>query len=239
MLATPSRWTSNKKQLPFKFQSLKNHSNFCLRYNFTVQFITSFAAIHFPCIITPSHLTKLIDARRRPRASKRNDTRGTRADRLPAVRCSPILFFFPSISSILPGELSWRHLHQPVDDHPRSPIFPSVPLETLSIYCTPKRVFPYEDGEPRAQVHRLFSILASLKLAPFRRRTGPGRVAEKQNGRGRRTERGFHRITVMLTTRDGILMDRGRGSLQRNCLTGIPRLWLDTYTKSNEPERSV
>ena len=26
----------------------------------------------------------------------------------------------------------------------------------------------------------------------------------------------------MLTARDGILMDRGRGSLQHNCLTGIP-----------------
>lgn len=32
----------------------------------------------------------------------------------------------------------------------------------------------------------------------------------------------FRLIAVMLTTRDGILMDRGRGSLRRNCAAGGP-----------------
>lgn len=66
--------------------------------------------------------------------------------------------------------------------------------------------------ETRLAFHRLFPIL------PFKSAFNAGR---KGLGEGRKAEREFHRITVMLTTRDGILMDRGRGSLQRNCLTGI------------------
>lgn len=74
------------------------------------------------------------------------------------------------------------------------------------------RVYAFVSKKLGSAFHRLFPIL------PFK---SPFNAGRKGLGEGRKAEREFHRITVMLTTRDGILMDRGRGSLQRNCLTGI------------------
>lgn len=51
------------------------------------------------------------------------------------------------------------------------------------------------------------------------------RTHERTRGRRKKDEKKrivFRPIAVMLTTRDGILMDRGRGSLRRNCPAGGP-----------------